>query len=51
MLQNGMSFANEKGTPCGSFMRPLRFYRVLSRKKSIGLSKFILGDFFNEKLL
>ena len=46
-----MSFANEKGTPCGSFMRPLRFYRVLSRKKSIGLSKFILGDFFMKNYL
>ena len=48
VLQNGMSFANERET-CGVFMRPLLF-SAFKRLNFIGLSKFYLGDFFMSKI-
>ena len=45
VLQNGMSFANERET-CGIFTRPLLFNAPFLRTNFIGLSKLFLGDFF-----
>ena len=51
VLQNGMSFANERLT-CGVFTRPLSFSALsFYRVNFIGLSKCNLGDFFMSKNL
>ena len=49
VLQNGMSFANERVNPCGVFARPLLLYAFFMRGNFIGLSKIFLGDFFMQK--
>jgi hypothetical protein len=50
VLQNGMSFANERVNPCGVFARPLLLYAFFMRGNFIGLSKTFLGDFFYAKI-
>ena len=47
VLQNGMSFANERET-CGVFARPLLFYIQICNILSVSL-KIVLGDFFYAK--
>ncbi len=47
VLQNGMSFANERET-CGIFVRPLLFYIRICNILSVSL-KIVLGDFFYAK--
>ena len=48
VLQNGMSFANERLRPAVS-LRVRYYFIVLLHGNFIGLSKFHLGDFFNGK--
>ena len=48
VLQNGMSFANERFSPAVS-LRVRYYFKVNFHQNFIGLSKFILGDFFNAK--
>ena len=48
VLQNGMSFANERVNPAVSLC--VRYYFIVFLHKNfIGLSNVILGDFFNGK--
>ena len=49
VLQNGMSFANERDCTCDIFARPLLFYIRICIILSVSL-KIILGDFFYAKV-